>query len=71
MQIFQNLLKGKTIILVTHDHSIGAYAQRIISIKDGVIEGDKRVEMNILEAFRLALNSINAHKLRSVLTTLG
>jgi putative ABC transport system permease protein len=27
--------------------------------------------MNILEAFRLALNSINAHKLRSVLTTLG
>ncbi|NLP02809.1 MAG: FtsX-like permease family protein [Fibrobacter sp.] len=27
--------------------------------------------MNILEAFRLALNSINTHKLRSVLTTLG
>lgn len=45
MQIFEKLFKGgKTIILVTHDHSIGAYAQRIISIKDGMIEGDKRVE---------------------------
>ena len=30
--------KGRTIIVVTHDPSIGARAQRIIRIKDGKVE---------------------------------
>jgi putative ABC transport system ATP-binding protein len=34
--IFQNLhLKGATIILVTHDREVAAYAQKVIMLKDG------------------------------------
>ncbi len=39
MMIFKKLnKKGKTIVLVTHDVEIAKYAERIIKIKDGVIE---------------------------------
>jgi ABC-type lipoprotein export system ATPase subunit len=39
MEILQWLHKdGKTIILITHDSSIAAYAERIVRIKDGVLE---------------------------------
>lgn len=38
MQIFQNLHeKGKTIVLVTHEHDIAAYAKKIVEFKDGKI----------------------------------
>ena len=38
MNILQKLHKeGKTIILITHDHSIARYAQRTIKIKDGQV----------------------------------
>ncbi|NCQ53895.1 macrolide ABC transporter ATP-binding protein [Candidatus Saccharibacteria bacterium CG11_big_fil_rev_8_21_14_0_20_41_19] len=38
IDIFQKLNKdGKTIIMVTHDPSIAAHAQRIIHLKDGLI----------------------------------
>ncbi len=41
MRIIQNLNKeGKTIIVVTHDTELTNYANRIIKIKDGVIEND-------------------------------
>jgi putative ABC transport system ATP-binding protein len=44
MSIFKELsLKGKTIILVTHDPQVALYAQRIIHIKDGLIENDEKV----------------------------
>ena len=33
--------EGNTIILVTHEHDIAEYAQRIIYIKDGVIASDE------------------------------
>jgi putative ABC transport system ATP-binding protein len=44
MSIFERLNKeGKTIILVTHDHSVALHAKRIVTIKDGEIISDKQV----------------------------
>ncbi|KUK77547.1 MAG: Macrolide export ATP-binding/permease protein MacB [candidate division WS6 bacterium 34_10] len=43
MSLIKDLHKqGHTIILVTHDSNIAAYAQRIIEIKDGEIISDKQ-----------------------------
>lgn len=41
MQLFHNLhQQGQTIILITHENEIASEAQRIIYIKDGLIESD-------------------------------
>ena len=41
MQLFHNLhQQGQTIILITHENEIATEAQRIIYIKDGLIESD-------------------------------
>ena len=38
MRLFQQLqASGKTIVMVTHEDEIGAYAQRIIRVRDGCI----------------------------------
>lgn len=38
MRIFQQLqASGKTIVMVTHEDEIGAYAQRIVRVRDGAI----------------------------------
>ena len=93
MEILTNLHKqGHTIIIVTHDPNIAAYANRVIEIKDGKILSDtvKSEEIfasekpspkrkNILsfykdqfiESFKMSINAILSHKLRSVLTMLG
>lgn len=43
MEIFETLNKqGKTIIMVTHEHDIAAYANRVITMKDGAIISDQR-----------------------------
>jgi len=43
MQTFQELnKKGHTIVLITHENEIATYADRVISIRDGVIESDKK-----------------------------
>ena len=43
MQLFHNLhQQGQTIILITHENEIASEAQRIIYIKDGLIESDVR-----------------------------
>ncbi|MBI2149822.1 MAG: ABC transporter ATP-binding protein [Acidobacteria bacterium] len=44
MKLFDKLHgEGNTIILVTHERDIAAYAHRIISIRDGKIAADERV----------------------------
>ena len=45
MQLFHNLhQQGQTIILITHENEIASEAQRVIYIKDGLIESDIRKE---------------------------
>ena len=39
-------LKGKTIIIITHDMAIAQNANRIIRLKDGLIESDTRNEVH-------------------------
>lgn len=42
MQLFEEIHKlGNTIILVTHERDIAAYAHRIVKLKDGYIESDE------------------------------
>lgn len=41
MESFQELHgKGHTIVLITHEPEIAAFAERVISIRDGIIESD-------------------------------
>lgn len=85
--------KGHTIILVTHDPKIAAYANRIIEIKDGLIVADhskqparvlkdetgaQREKLSFafyknqfVESFKMSVQAIVAHKMRSLLTMLG
>ncbi len=85
--------QGHTIIVVTHDHHIAAFASRIIEIKDGAIISDPRSrdllpqpereetassrasflfrKDQFVEAFKMSVQAILAHKMRSVLTMLG
>lgn len=45
MNLFQELHdKGNTIIMVTHEDDIAHYAHRIVRLKDGLIEWDRRNE---------------------------
>jgi putative ABC transport system ATP-binding protein len=45
MEIFQKIHEsGNTVVLVTHEEDIAHYAQRVIRLRDGVIETDKRRE---------------------------
>jgi len=45
MALFNDLYDaGNTIILVTHEESIAAYSHRIIRLRDGLIESDKRIK---------------------------
>ncbi len=94
MEILTDLnRRGHTIIVVTHDKNIAAYASRIIEIKDGEIIADERrkplhasEEPQVLssdrnswlfrkdqfvEAFKMSVQAILAHKMRSILTMLG
>lgn len=44
MKVFQQLSEaGNTILMVTHESNIAAYSQRIIRLRDGIIEADEKV----------------------------
>lgn len=44
MDVFRQLSEaGNTIIMVTHESNIASYSQRIIQLRDGMVEADKRV----------------------------
>lgn len=44
LSLFQKLNEqGKTIILITHERYVAEHAERIISIKDGLVESDEKV----------------------------
>ncbi len=93
IEIIQKLHKeGHTVIMVTHDPSIAAIANRIIEIRDGEIISDSSKNPEIpeskierikeksswlfyydqfIEAFKMSVQAIMAHKMRSLLTMLG
>ena len=93
MEIIKGLhAKGHTIILVTHDPKVAAFANRVIEIKDGEIISDTSKNESIppssvesrtekpswlffkdqfVEAFKMSVQAIMAHKMRSLLTMLG
>jgi putative ABC transport system ATP-binding protein len=45
MEIFNKIqAAGNTVVLVTHEEDISNYAHRVVRLRDGVIETDKRKE---------------------------
>lgn len=51
MDIFGSIhTGGNTVVLVTHEEDIANHAHRIIRLRDGVIESDKRTESHIAPA---------------------
>ena len=42
MNLFNEIHNGNTVILVTHEEDIAAYAHRIIRLRDGLIESDSQ-----------------------------
>ncbi len=40
-------MQGNTVVLVTHEEDIAQYAQRVVRLRDGIIETDKRKEIVI------------------------
>lgn len=50
MILFEELYRmGNTILVVTHENDIANHARRIIRLRDGIIESDKKVENPELE----------------------
>jgi putative ABC transport system ATP-binding protein len=40
--------QGNTVVLVTHEEDIAGYAKRVVRLRDGLIESDKRKEMMVV-----------------------
>ncbi|MEG1609857.1 MAG: MacB family efflux pump subunit [Bilophila sp.] len=85
--------QGHTVIVVTHDANVAAYASRVIELHDGAVVADTRKTAlttssprkdtpprgnswvfrreQFVEAFKMSIQAIFAHKMRSMLTMLG
>jgi putative ABC transport system ATP-binding protein len=47
MGIFQQLNdNGKTVVLITHEPDIAQHAKRVVTVRDGVIQHDERIEQH-------------------------
>ncbi|MEI6846444.1 MAG: ABC transporter permease [Chlorobiaceae bacterium] len=67
MKIFKGLNEeGKTIIMVTHENEIAAYARRVITMRDGVIVSDERREGGVTSEATAGKNGFDIHLSRSV-----
>ena len=43
MTLFERLhSEGQTVVMVTHEHDIAAHAERVLTLRDGVVESDRR-----------------------------
>ena len=65
---------GITVLMVTHEPDMAAYARTIVHFRDGLVESDRRTRVDGLMFFTtiiLAIREIRRHLLRSFLTTLG
>ena len=88
MDIFQKLNeRGITIVMVTHETDIAAFAKRNIVMRDGTVQTDQPVarrltaekgneefggrEVKFESTFKIAFRALRRNKLRSVLTALG
>ncbi len=48
MEIFETIYGlGNTIVLVTHEEDIAAYAKRTVRLKDGIVESDTKKELEV------------------------
>jgi putative ABC transport system ATP-binding protein len=72
-EIMQMLIRlntaGKTIIMVTHENDIAAWAKRVIRMRDGVIEVDEpnheqKTAQEVTSAFVSVLNSLMSESMR-------
>ena len=49
MEIFNKIqTSGNTVVLVTHEEDISRYAHRVVRLRDGIIETDKKKEEQVL-----------------------
>jgi len=54
MEIFQELNdRGNTIIMVTHEADIAAYARRNVVMRDGLVRSDRAVTQRFIAAEQL------------------
>ncbi len=55
MGIFQALNEdGKTVVLITHEPDIAQHAKRVVTVRDGRIQGDERVNQDRVKATGIA-----------------
>lgn len=61
MMLFEELHRmGNTILVVTHEDEIADHARRIIRLRDGVIEVDRKVENPILQNADISITANSA-----------